>query len=227
MKRALLPLLFLTGCATTGPHALSDKVVGLDRLTEMENILTNANGLTAKFDIESKGENAAKMTGTLHLYEGNALHVTAEGHFKGELVQLLLDSRDPAGISRTLTKGPSASSNRDPPASKLRETLALGISRMGFLHDLVVLTLDRPIEKADGGFAQWVKVLAPTDGHSDVIDGIACRRVDFHVEVDGRDMGEASVCVADATGLPIQRKATVHFPQGDMTVIESFKWESK
>jgi len=226
MKSLLLPLV-LTGCATTGPHAIPDKVVGLERLTEMENILINANGLSAKFELESKGENTSKMIGTLRFYEGNAVHVTAEGNFKGEQVQVLLDSRDPAGISRTLTKGASANSNRDPPASKLRETLALGVSRMGLLHDLVVLTRDRPIEKADGGFAQWVKPLAPTDGFSDTVEGVPCRRVEFHIEVDGRDVGEASVCIADATGLPVHRKQTVHFPQGDMTVVESFKWERK
>ena len=227
MRAALLLLVLSSGCATVGPHALDEKVVGLERLTETEKILEGAKALTGKFEIESKGENAAKLVGAIHLYEGNALHLTAEGHFKGEQVQLTLDSRDPSGINRTLTKGPSASSNRDPPAEKLREAVALGIARMGLLHNLAVLSLDRPIDRANGGFREWVKPLAASDGHSDVIDGISCRRVDFHIDVDGRDMGEASVCIADATGLPVHRKQTVHFPQGDMVVTEWFKWEAR
>jgi hypothetical protein len=227
MTRALpLAVLTLVGCAS-GPRALPDSVVGLERLKASEDILLGAGNLSAKFEIESQGENPAKMSGTLHLFGGNSVHLVSEGHFKSDQVQLTLDSRDPSGINRSLTKGPSATSHRDPPASKLREAIVLGLMRMGLLHNLAMLTMDRPIDQADGGFAERVKPLAPSDGHSDVINGVACRRVDFHIDVEGRDMGEASVCIADATGLPIQRKQTVHFPQGDMTVVESLTWEIK
>jgi hypothetical protein len=224
MKRASVVALVFAGCAS-GPRALPDTVVGLDRLKASEEILLTAPKLNAKFEIESQGENPAKLNGTVLFFGGNALHVVAEGHFKSDAVQLTLDSRDPNGINRTLTRGPSANSHRDPPASKLREAVVLGLVRMGLLHNLATLTMDRPIDKVDGGFADWVKPLAPSDGHSDVIKGVACRRVDFHIDVEGRDMGEASLCIADATGLPVQRKQTVHFPQGDMTVVESFTWQ--
>lgn len=224
MRYALL--LVLAGCAS-GPRAIPDSVVGLDRLKASEEILLNAGSLSAKFEIESQGENPAKLTGTLLFFSGNQLHLISEGHFKSDQVQITVDSRDPNGTNRSLTKGPSANSHRDPPQPKLREAVALGLVRMGLLHNLAVLTMDRPIDKAEGGFADWVKPLAPSDGKSDVVNGIACRRVDFHIDVEGRDMGEASVCIADATGLPIHRKQTVHFPQGDMTVTESFTWEVK
>ncbi|MFT3706338.1 MAG: hypothetical protein QM817_01600 [Archangium sp.] len=225
MKRWLV-LLAISGCAS-GPRAIPDTVVGLERLKASEEILLAASDLHAKFEIESQGENPSKMTGALHFFGGNSINLISEGHFKSDQVQLTLDSRDPNGINRTLTKGPSANSHRDPPASKLREAIVLGLVRMGLLHNLAILTMDRPIDKADGGFGDYVKALAPSDGHSDQINGVACRRVDFHIDVEGRDMGEASVCIADATGLPIQRKQTVHFPQGDMTVVESFTWEIK
>lgn len=222
----LLGALVITACAS-GPRPLGDSVVGLERLKASEEILLTAPKLSAKFEIESQGENPAKLTGTLLLFSGNQLHLVSEGHFKSDQVQLTVDSRDPSGTNRSLTKGPSANSHRDPPQAKLREAMVLGLTRMGLLHNLAVLTMDRPIDKAEGGFAEWVKPLAPSDGHSDVINGVACRRVDFHIDVEGRDMGEASVCIADATGLPIHRKQTVHFPQGDMTVVESFTWETK
>ena len=51
--------------------------------------------------------------------------------------------------------------------------------------------------------------------------------MDFGIEVEGKNMGEASVCIADATGLPLQRTSTIHFPGGDMTLSETFKWEMK
>jgi hypothetical protein len=218
--------LLVSACAG-GPRPIPDSVVGADRLKASEESLLAAKNVSVKFEIESQGENPSKLTGTLRLYDGNALHLTAEGHFRSDQVQLLVDSRDPGGINRSLTRGPNATSHRDPPASKLKEAVVLGLVRMGLLHNLAMLSTDQAIDKAEGGFAEWVKPLAPSDGHSDVIKGVACRRVDFHIDVDGRDVGEASVCIADATGLPIHRKQTVHFPQGDMTVVESLTWELK
>ncbi|MFO0600850.1 MAG: hypothetical protein U0228_36405 [Myxococcaceae bacterium] len=221
---AVAVAVLFVGCATA-PHPLSDSVVGAERLKVAEDLLVNARNVSVKFEISSQGENPADMTGTLHFYEGNSLHLTADGHYRSDQVQLVLDGRDPSGLSRTLTKGPSASSHRDPPASKLREAIGLGIARMGLLHNLAQLCLDHPIEKAEGGFGDYVQLVDVSDGHSDTVRGEACRRIDFKIEVDRRPVGEGSMCVADATGLPIHRRQVVHFPQGDMTVVETYAWE--
>ncbi len=227
MTRALATGALLFAACASGPRPIPDGVVGQARLEAMEAVLLSAKSVSGSFEIESKGENAAKLTGTLRLYDGNALHLTAEGHFKSEGVQLLVDSRDPSGTNRTTTKGPNVFSHRDPPTDKLREAVALGVSRIGLLHNLAKLSLDQPIDHAEGGFAEWVKPLAAKDGHSDNVHGESCRRVDFDVEVQGRVVGEASVCVSDVTGLPLHRRQTVHFPAGDMMVSETFKWELK
>jgi hypothetical protein len=219
-------LMLLVGCAA-GPRPVPPSATAAERLALCEGALLGARNLTGTFEIDSKGENAAHLTGTLELIDGNALHLVAEGNFKSDPVQLEVDSRDPTGTGRSTTKGPSVSSHRDPPASKLREAIALGLSRMGLLHHLALLSNDEPLEKTGGGMAEWVKALAPRDGASDTVNGEACKRVDFSVEVEGKTMGEASLCIADATGLPLQRTQTVHFPAGDMTVSETFKWQMK
>ena len=216
----------LAGCAS-GPRPVPANASAADRLALAETALTGARHLTGTFEIDSKGENAAHLTGTLELVDGNALHLVAEGNFKSDPVQLELDSRDAAGIVRTTTKGASVSSHRDPPADKLREAVALGLARMGLLHNLALLSLDQPLEKTGGGLAEWVKPLAPKDGASDTVNGEPCKRVDFGIEIEGKNMGDASVCIADATGLPLQRSSTIHFPAGDMTLSETFKWEMK
>jgi hypothetical protein len=167
------------------------------------------------------------MTGTLELIDGNALHLVAEGNYKSEPVQIELDSRDSSAINRTTTKGASVSSHRDPPASKLREAIALGLARMGLLHNLVTLALDKPIEKIDGGIDTWVKSIEVKDGASESVDGEVCRRVESVVQVQGQRMGESSLCVSDITALPLQHDLTVHFPEGDMTLVETFKWQLK
>jgi hypothetical protein len=225
VKRFIL-LSLLAGCAS-GPRPVPANATAADRLTLAETALTGARHLTGTFEINSKGENAAHLTGTLELIDGNAMHLVAEGNFKSDPVQLELDSRDEAGIVRTTTKGASVSSHRDPPADKLREAVALGLARMGLLHNLALLSMDQPFDKTGGGFSEWVKPLAPKDGASDTINGEPCKRVDFGVAVEGKNVGEASVCIADATGLPLQRSSTIHFPTGDMTLSETFKWEMK
>ena len=225
MNRALALMVF-AGCAA-GPRPMPEKLTAEERVAFCENVLLTARNVSGTFEIEAKGENASKMLGTLRFYEGNALHLQAEGNYKSAAVQLLVDSRDAAGTTRTLTRGPEVSSHRDPPAAKLREAVALGVFRMGLLHNLVQLALDQPVDHADGGFADWVKLTGVTDGHSDNVSNESCRRVDFGIQVSGRTMGEASVCISDLTGLPLHRRQTVHFPTGDMTVNETFKWEVK
>jgi hypothetical protein len=225
VKRFIV-LTLLAGCAS-GPRPVPANATAADRLTLAETALTGGKHLTGTFEIDSKGENAAHLTGTLELIDGNAMHLVAEGNFKSDPVQLELDSRDSAGIVRTTTKGASVSSHRDPPADKLREAVALGLARMGLLHNLALLSQDQPFEKTGGGFGEWVKPLAPKDGATDTVNGEPCKRVDFGVQVEGKNMGEASVCIADATGLPLQRSSTIHFPGGDMTLSETFKWEMK
>lgn len=225
MKR-LLFLTVLAGCAS-GPRPVPEGATAAERLAHAERALLGGKNLTGSFELDSKGENVAHLTGTLELGDGNALHLVAEGNFKSELVQVELDSRDASGTTRTTTKGPSVSSHRDPPAAKLREALSLAIARMGLLHNLVMLATDQPIEKSDGGYDEWVKAIAPKDGASETFAGETCKRVDYTLQVEGKAMAEASLCIADATGLPLQRTQTVHFQTGDMTVNETFKWQMK
>ena len=225
MKRTLL-LTLLAGCAA-GPRPVPPGATASDRLTHAENALLGAKNLTGSFELDSKGENVAHLTGTLELLDGNAMHLVAEGNFKSELVQVELDSRDSSGTNRATTKGPTVSSHRDPPAPKLREAMALAIARMGLLHNLVMLAMDQPIEKSEGGYGEWVKALEARDGASETFNGETCRRVEYVLSVDGKRMAEASVCIADATGLPLQRTQTVHFGTGEMTETETFKWQMK
>lgn len=226
LKKTLSLLLLLAGC-TSGPRPVPASANEIRRLSQAEEALIFGKNMTATFELDSKGPNAGHMTGTLELVDGNAIHLVAEGNFKSEPVQVELDSRDSSAISRSTTRGASVSSHRDPPATYLRRAIAVGLSRMGLMHNVVTLALDKPLDKIDGGMEDWVKVLDLKDGASESINGEVCRRVEFVVQVEGQKMGESSMCIADATGLPLQRNMTVHFPEGDMTLVESYKWQLK
>ncbi len=227
MTRRLVPVLvLLAGCAHA-PRPVPPDAKPADRLLQAEDTLLTANGLTATFELDAKGEAAAHFTGTLELGSGNALHLVAEGAFKGEAAHVELDSRDAEGTNRTTTRGPSVSSHRDPPAAHLREALALALVRRGLLHDVVKLTEDQALERAEGGAQGWLQAVAPRDGGREAIAGEPCRRVDFELHVEGTKRGEASLCLSDQTGLPLQRTLAVRSPTGELTVTESYTWRVK
>lgn len=221
MKKTLW-LWLLAGCAA-GPRPIPPGTSAVDRLHAMEEVLTKATKLSGTFELSSQGENAGTFKGSLTLLEENKLKLTAEGSFKGEYAYVELDSRDGA-ITRTSTRGPKATTFRDLPAPKLREAVALGLSRMGLMHNLVVLSGGESVEKREGGFDAWVKAGEVRPGGVSDVDGVKCTRVDFTVLVEGRSMGDASLCIGDGTGLPLERTSTIHFPTGDMTLTEKFTW---
>lgn len=227
MRRAVVPaLLLLVGCAS-GPRPIPAGATAAERLAHCEAAVLGAKQATATFLVDATGENASHFTGTLELHGGNALKLTAEGHFRGEAVVIDLDTRDPEGASRMVSRGPSASGHRDPPASAMGEAVGLGLVRMGLLHNLVTLTGDAPVDHATGGVREWVKATNLKDGPLDSIGGETCHRVDFTIEVNAAPRGEASVCVADATGLPLHRTQTVRFEVGTMSVTETLTWKLK
>lgn len=225
--RAALPALLLLAACVSGPRPVPAGATAAERLAHCEASVLGAKKATASFLIDATGQNPAHFTGTLELHGGNALKLAAEGTFKGEPVFIDLDSRDPEGTSRTVTKGPSASGHRDPPASAMGEAVGLGLVRMGLLHNLAVLTADEPVDHASGGVREWVKPTNVKDGPIDSFGGETCHRVEFTIEVNAAPRGEASVCIADATGLPLHRTQTVRFEAGTMSVTETLTWKFK
>lgn len=221
MKQAWAWLL-LVGCAA-GPRAIPPGTTASARLKTAEEILTKADKLAGTFELTSQGENAGTFKGSLSLLDENRLKLTAEGTLKGEYAYVELDSRD-GTINRASTRGPSAFTHRDLPAPALRQALALGLLRMGLMHAVVTLANDQSVDRREGGVDAWVKAGEPSPGGTDTVDGVACTRVDFNVLVEGTNRGTASLCIADATGLPVARTSTLHFSTGDLTLTEKFVW---
>ena len=73
----------------------------------------------------------------------------------------------------------------------------------------------------------WVLLAVALTGAADSFGGETCHRVEFTIEVNAAPRGEASVCIADATGLPLHRTQTVRFEAGPMSVTETLTWKFK
>lgn len=221
----LASALLFAACAS-GPRPLPATATPAERLTQADAVLAGLQGATATFTAESQGQHPSTFKGQLVLAGGNALALTAEGTFEGRPVRVDMDSRS-GDTLRTVTRGPSASAQKEPVGGGLGEAVRVRMLHLGVLHDLATLTQDQPLENAQGGVRKTVRALEPSDTGSATVGGEPCHRVSFGLEIDGKAMGSATVCLADRTSLPLERTTLVHFEAGDMQATERYEWVVK
>jgi hypothetical protein len=104
-----------------------------------------------------------------------------------------------------------------PRPEHLREALVIGLTRMGILHNIARLTGDAAPDHADGGVAEWVvaeRLRAADERQADA-------GIEFDITVSGQPAG-AAVLTTGSDGLPAIRRQTVHFPEGDMHIVERY-----
>ena len=163
-------------------------------------------------------------------------HITAEGAFQADLRgRLLLQSGNRAELSAVGTFGPDSVNARlvsdgsemrygngveliaDTPVG-LNESIAVGMTRMGLLHNLVRLVSNEVPDHSDGAVMDWVQVT----GLSRIDDGADDLGIQFALVVSGTASGTALMRVDDQTGETIIREQTVQFPDGEMLVVERY-----
>ncbi|MEM1044188.1 MAG: hypothetical protein AAGI91_16385 [Bacteroidota bacterium] len=152
-------------------------------------------------------------------YPAPQTHLFALGTFEGDEARVRLRAGNDA---MRLSRGDSLVAETERPPA-LREALALGFTRMGLLHNLARLTAAQPPDRAEGGVAQWVIVHGAAWGTRRTIDGRAVQGLRFDLRVSGTEAGTATLWLDAATGLPVRRDQVVRFPDGTMTVTESYR----
>src|SRR3954469_1637777 len=98
---------------------------------------------------------------------------------------------------------------------ELRDSLLIGLTRMGLLHNLVNFTRDRPPANVEGHVRE---ALIPHD--------FAKRKggvIAYKLRVGNREMGDATIKIDPKTHFPVARTLTAHLDQGDMRVTETFQ----
>lgn len=168
------------------------------------------------FHIETSGANTGTKDGTLRLREGNVLELRAEGPFNGTAQPIAVAS-DGAQFSGTAAGATLAG----PVPAALHDGVLQALMVRGLMHNLAMLSMGHPIDVADGtpAGAAATGFRSLPDGQ---IDGRATRRIAFTIQDAGQAVGETTLDVSESTGLPLRREQVVHFPQGDMTVVESY-----
>lgn len=191
-----------------------------DELAELEAELI-AGEYRLEYAIVAEGAIAATVTGLLVVTE-DGVQLRAQGR----LAERPLAVEFTADGERM--RGKSGERSFDlPHADALREALAVGLTRMGLLHNIAVLGRGRPPDRADGGVQEWARARAL--GRERRVTTIATdealpeRRLSMDVVVNGTPAARATLWL-DGDGLPLERHQVVTFPEGEMRVRERYAW---
>lgn len=182
-----------------------------DRSRDAEARLVALDTISMDFEVTAEGAVAVSLEGSLRRAGDRDLELRATGSFAGQEVDLHLTVD-----GETMTWGNGAASSEGPVPAELWRALAVGLTRMGILHNLARLFGGAPPDHADGGVGEWVTVhdFRPARGLS--LFPVA----GFDITVAGEPSGSAELFFLH--GLPVGRLQTVNFPQGDMRVGESY-----
>lgn len=225
----VIAVIGLAGCAGAGLGVASaersqtrPEWLGADRSGEaamrgLEAHLLRERPLRLGFQITAEGEIGASLRGTLTLGEGGVVEMLAAGRFREEPVRLSLRSDGDRLVGGS---GEREFSIESPPA--LHEALVIGLTRMGLLHNLAVLTGGAPPDRATGGVREWVQVEEVSRECEDALGADGAEALCFAVVVSGSRVGRATLLLDSRTGLPLRREQTVQFPGGEMRVIEEY-----
>jgi len=202
------------GTAPPPPSILDGSAA--DAVAALERRLMEAREVRVACSATAEGVLAADLDGTLALTPDGV-----EIRHRGTFVD------NPADLDLRVDGGRLIGGNGDrrldaevPPA--LREAVVVGLTRMGILHNLARLSGAMAPDHADGGVAEWATLDAAAWGETAEVDGTPARAVEFGLLVDGEPSADVRLWLDADTGLPLRREQTVHFPQGEMRVVERY-----
>lgn len=186
-------------------------------MSKLERRLLDAKRLELAFEIQSEGAVASRLSGTLTWVRDGELRLVASGEFAGEPQELEL--RADAEALEVLVAGTTRHSGERPAA--LIESVVLSFTRQGLLHNLALLTAGLPPEHGEGSIDEWLKYVEPQLGPSEVFGEGEASPLEFQLEVADQHVGHATLWLRE-NGLPIERRQTVEFPDGQMQVVERY-----
>lgn len=211
-------LALLSGCA--GVPAGDDSA--RTAFAEIEAAVLATRVLRVNYEIEARGAIEASQTGDLVLQKPAMAAIDSAGVFAGAAVRPQLVSD---GIR--LRGGAEPKFFERPLPADLHSGLLLGLTRMGVLHNLAMLTQGAPPDGTDGAVREWVVPGAFVwQAQSRRIDGVAVRGIGFDIAVGGRPAGKAVLWYDPESRLPVAREQLVRFDSGDMRVIERYEIET-
>lgn len=204
--------------------AASGSTEGVDELFEgIENKLLQADSLRVEFTISSEGAIVSSVKGSLLLApKSNRVRLDLSGTFAAAPVDLSLVSdgkRMRGGPKQKPSRADKRYFESETPAA-LGEAIVVGLTRMGLLHNIAVLTGGAPPDHSGGAVTKWVECSEFLFGET-VTDGDRAP-LTFDIAVSGKHVAEGKLWIDAVSGLPVRREQTVHFGSSTMRAFESY-----
>ncbi len=186
---------------------------------ELEDKLLLQKSLRFKFSIASDGPVGISLRGQVRLRSGNRAEIEFTGTFQSKPVNTRFESD---GKTMRWTAGEQKFELPTPTA--LNEAIVIGLTRMGLLQNILALLAGAPPEHADGTVQDWVRVSDFFFAAPDPATKLRGRSIQFGITVADKDVGIASCWISPLTRLPVERRQTVHFPAGDVRIVETYEF---
>jgi len=213
----LVPVVFglLAALAAATPGMADDDAEAA--LAAVEQKLLDARSISFSFDIRAVGVVQAALSGSATIGPGNDAEITAGGEFSGAAADIVLSAD-----SETTRGGNGDMRFESDTAPALREGLVIGLVRMGLLHNLAMLSGGEVPDRIDGTVRDWVTYTNVSVAPDEMAGGVATRRFQFTVVVDGQPAAIADLWVDAQSDLPVRRVQVVNFADGEMRVLELY-----
>lgn len=211
----------LAGCAS-GPKPLSASATPQERLQAAEAALASVKGL-AKVTVDEKSETApVGLDAQLMFGQGGAASLEASGVLGKRRITAELRVAGEL-LSRAGGSGATYASHQRPLPADFRTRWAQALIRLGVRAAVTHLVEDRDVDGLEGEFDAAAKLLAPTVAGAETIDGVACTRLNVSLERPTAPSAPVTLCVADATGLLLERAEGV----APAVSVERYVWTLK
>lgn len=160
------------------------------------------------FRVTATGAVEVDVSGEVAVEAGGGVRLVVRGTFAGQPVDHALRSDGHEAVLTT-----PAGEERMPAPPQLADALAVGLVRMGVLHNVARLVSGQLPDHAEGGVRSWVRL----NPGPDAVDGGTTAAI--------RVLNVPSGTVelhTDASGMPVARRQEVAFPGGVMRVEERY-----
>jgi hypothetical protein len=219
---ASFAVILIAGTIAGGPArgvggATPDSTAARSLFDALEAKLLAARAVQLDGRFHAEGPLVMRCEGPIAVAADNRASVEQSGELGGKPISLRFSSnggavRVDAG-EKSLTVGA---------AGKIADALLVPFTRMGFLHQIYVLSTAQVPQWTDGSARTHVTVSDFDLGKETSIEGKACSAVRFHISVDGSNSGRATLWLDRESGLPVRRTQEVYFGPDTMRVVEEY-----
>jgi len=186
-------------------------------LDALEQRLATARSFRFHARLATSGRIESHFDGTVVAGEGARMRVAFQGAFGGRDADALFTCD-----GAHMRGGPRGHAFDMAAAPSLRESMAVELVRRGVTHTAASLAMGEAPESLDGTAGRHLEVVGLEHAAGKPVRGAPTEQWTWLLYVDHKKAADETLWLDARTGLPLERRVVVHFPEGDMTAGEEY-----